>query len=233
MVRSDSSVAQLHEVLQVAFGWEDMHLHRFEIRGREYGVNRGGGVFFDTDVRKVLIGDLKLRRMERFTYEYDFGDSWIHDIRIEATTAIDPAKTYPICVAGKRSAPPEDCGGPYAFMQKRWQYELIGSGGPREQLEDLVDDVEDEEGWEINRRYHPAGLIDSRSIASLWRCQRHPEAPTMKLTIQLQLEGAAVLPLTVPIETIDRCCEDIDDIGLQIAEAKSILGKLQQVVVRQ
>jgi hypothetical protein len=55
----------------------------------------------------------------------------------------------------------------------------------------------------------------------------------MKLTIQLQLEGADVLPLTVPIETIDRCCEDIDDIRLQIAEAKSILGKLQQVVVRQ
>jgi hypothetical protein len=60
MVRSDSSVSQLHEMLQVAFGWEDMHLHRFEIRGREYGVNRCGGVFFVTDARKVLIGDLKL-----------------------------------------------------------------------------------------------------------------------------------------------------------------------------
>jgi hypothetical protein len=72
LVPSDTSVAQLHEVLQVAFDWEDMHLHRFEIRGREYGLSREGGVFFDTDARKIRIGDLKLRGMERFTYEYDF-----------------------------------------------------------------------------------------------------------------------------------------------------------------
>jgi hypothetical protein len=92
LVPSDASIAQLHDVLQVAFGWDDMHLHRFEIRGREYGLSREGGMFFDTDARKVRIGDLKLRRMERFTYEYDFGDSWVHDIRIEATLPIDPAK---------------------------------------------------------------------------------------------------------------------------------------------
>jgi hypothetical protein len=46
VVPSDTSIAQLHEVLQVVFGWEDMHLHRFEIRGREYGVSRDGSVFF-------------------------------------------------------------------------------------------------------------------------------------------------------------------------------------------
>ena len=125
LVPSDTSIVQLHEVLQVAFGWEDMHLHRFEIRGREYGLSLEGGVLFDTDAREVRIGDLKLRRMERFTYEYDFG--WIHDIRIEATLPIDPAKRYPVCVAGKCSAPPEDCGGPGAFMENRWQYEAMGS----------------------------------------------------------------------------------------------------------
>src|SRR5258706_3524010 len=65
LVPSDTSIAQLHEVLQVAFGWEDMHLHRFEIRGREYGLSREGGIFFDTDARRIRIGDLKLRRMER------------------------------------------------------------------------------------------------------------------------------------------------------------------------
>jgi hypothetical protein len=90
LVPSDTTIAQLHKVLQVAFGWEDMHPHRFEIRGREYGLSREGGVFFDTDARKVRMGDLKLRRMERFTYEYDFGDSWVHDIRIEARLPIDP-----------------------------------------------------------------------------------------------------------------------------------------------
>jgi hypothetical protein len=67
LVPSDASIAQLHDVLQVAFGRDDMHLHRFEIRGREYGLSREGGTFFDTDARKVRIGDLKLRRVERFT----------------------------------------------------------------------------------------------------------------------------------------------------------------------
>jgi len=119
-------------------------------------------MFFETDARKVRIGDLKLRRMERFTYEYDFGDSWIHDIRIEATLPIDPAKRYPVCVAGKCSAPPEDCGGPGAFMENRWQYEAMGSGESREELEGLIDDVDDEE-WEVARRYHP-GRFDRRAI---------------------------------------------------------------------
>ena len=91
--------------------------------------------------------------MERFTYEYDFGDSWIHDIRIEATLPIDPAKGYPVCIAGKCAAPPEDCGGPDAFMENRWRYEAMGSGESREELEGLIDDVEDEEEWEIARRY--------------------------------------------------------------------------------
>src|SRR5882672_1298162 len=162
LVPSDTTIAQLHEVLQVAFGWEDMHLHRFEIRGREYDLSREGGVFFDTDARKVRIGDLKLRRMERFTYEYDFGDSGVHDIRIEATLPIDPARRYPVCIAGKCSAPPEDCGGPGAFMESRWQYEAMGSGESREELEGLIDDV-DEEEWEIARRYHP-NRFDRRAI---------------------------------------------------------------------
>ena len=162
MVSSDTTIAQLHEVLQVAFGWEDMHLHRFEIRGREYGLSREGGVFFDTDARKVRIGDLKLRRMERFTYEYDFGDGWVHDIRIEATLPIDPAKRYPLCVAGKCSSPPEDCGGPDAFMENRWRYKAMGSGESREEPEELIDDG-DEDEWEIARQYNP-DRFDPRAI---------------------------------------------------------------------
>ena len=54
LVRSDSSIAQLHEVLQIAFGWEDMHLHRFEIRGREYGLSRDGGAFVDFNNSRQL-----------------------------------------------------------------------------------------------------------------------------------------------------------------------------------
>lgn len=119
LARAESTVADLHEVLQVAFGWEDMHLNRFEIRGREYGVYRDGGPLFSTNAREVRLCDLNLRRLERFIYEYDFGDMWVHDIRLEAMLALEPSKIYPPCVGGKCAAPPEDCGGPYAFMAQR------------------------------------------------------------------------------------------------------------------
>ena len=70
LVRSDTTtIVQLHEILQVAFGWDDMHLHRFQIHGRGYGLNREGGAFFSTDARKVHLCDFGLRRLERFTYE--------------------------------------------------------------------------------------------------------------------------------------------------------------------
>jgi hypothetical protein len=151
-VRSDSSVAHLYEVLQVAFGWEDMHLNRFEIRGREYGVYRDGGTSFAIDAHEVRLCDLKLRRLERFTYEYDFGDSWIHDLRLEAILPADPRKSYPTCVGGECTAPPKDCGAPYALMEDRWKYSAKGGGMSREDVDDLVDDLDDEE-WEIQRRY--------------------------------------------------------------------------------
>ena len=163
LVRGDTSVARLHQILQVAFGWQDMHLHRFEILGREYGVHREGGVFFDTDAHEVLIGQLKLRRLERFTFDYDFGDLWVHDLRIEATLPLDPKLVYPVCVAGRRAAPPEDCGGPHAFMATRLEYTLIGESRSRQELEDLLDDGLEDEEWAILRHYHP-DRFDRRAV---------------------------------------------------------------------
>jgi hypothetical protein len=95
LLRSNSTVAQLHQALQVAFGWEDEHLNRFEIRGREYAVYRDGGGMMGIDARSVRLDGLKLRRLERFVHEYDFGDSWIHDLSLEATLPTNPRKILP------------------------------------------------------------------------------------------------------------------------------------------
>ena len=100
----------------------------FEIRGREHGVYRDGGPLFHTDARKLHICDLNLRRLERYRYKYDFGDSWIHDLRVEATLPADLRKTYPACDAGKCAAPPEDCGGPHSFIANRQHYARCRGG---------------------------------------------------------------------------------------------------------
>lgn len=144
LVRDDSTVAQLHEVLQIAFGWDDEHLNRFEIRGREYAVYREGGGLIGIDARRVRLSDLKLRRLERFVYEYDFGDSWIHDLRLATTLPVNPRTIYPTCVAGKCAAPPEDCGGPHAFMANRGYFAARRRRQSIEELDEFEDGLDDE-----------------------------------------------------------------------------------------
>jgi hypothetical protein len=96
------------------------------------------------NARGVRLDGLSLRRLERFLYEYDFGDGWMHDLRLEATLKIDPRKTYPVCVAGKRSAPPEDCGGPSAFMANRQHFAGVRRGSFPD-LDDFIDEFDDDD----------------------------------------------------------------------------------------
>jgi Plasmid pRiA4b ORF-3-like protein len=66
LVRSDSSVADLHHILQIAFRWSDFHLHRFLIRGKEYGISRADSTSFTTDPKRVDLADFGFRPRERF-----------------------------------------------------------------------------------------------------------------------------------------------------------------------
>jgi hypothetical protein len=122
LVSDQTSAAELHTVLQVAFGWSDEHLHRFTIHGVDYGLARPGTAGFARDARRVRLADFGLRVGERFVYEYDFFDAWRHDLRVEKILPVDPSRRYPVCVGGARMAPPEDCGGPRAFLALRQTY---------------------------------------------------------------------------------------------------------------
>jgi len=122
LVRSDSTIADLHATFQLALGWSDEHLNRFVIRGHECGVWHDGGIGFRDDPRHVCLANLGLRVRERFLYEYDFTDGWDHDVRLEQILPLDPRRGYPICIGGRRAAPPEDCGGAWAFLELRQHY---------------------------------------------------------------------------------------------------------------
>ncbi len=82
-VRSDSILADLHRVIQLAMGWEDEHLNRFVIHAREYAILKPGGWWGAEDAEEVQLKDLRLRKGERFLYQYDFGANWRHQIRLE------------------------------------------------------------------------------------------------------------------------------------------------------
>ena len=53
----------------------------------------------------------------KFSYLYDFGDRWIHEIEITNVLEHDPTRIYPVCVAGENACPPENCGGPLGFEE--------------------------------------------------------------------------------------------------------------------
>ncbi|MGH3284114.1 MAG: plasmid pRiA4b ORF-3 family protein [Streptosporangiaceae bacterium] len=126
-VTASTTLADLHRILQIAFGWSGEHLHRFTVRGVDYRACQGQGLD-GKDAGQVTLAGLGLRVSERFTYEYAFFSNlqtWRHDIRVQAIEPARPRRRYPRC-GGARGAPPEECGGPEAFLalrqeHSRWQ----------------------------------------------------------------------------------------------------------------
>jgi hypothetical protein len=113
-VPSNTSLAELHHIIQAAMGWYDCHLHQFEVNGRDY-ADPEHMLEETTDEARWRLARLQVG--QRFAYWYDFGDDWWHDIQVESIDRADPALTYPRCVTGRRACPPEDCGGPWGFAE--------------------------------------------------------------------------------------------------------------------
>ena len=111
LVRSDMTLARLHFALQEAMGWTNSHLHMFVIGDRRIGdLRQDEGELGLEDERKVKLGEL-IGPGQSLTYEYDFGDGWIHEVKVEKGLERDERLHYPLCVGGARACPPEDVGG--------------------------------------------------------------------------------------------------------------------------
>lgn len=113
-VASDTSLSDLHDIIQAAMGWSDCHLHQFEVNGQYYADPHHLLDQTGDESRRTLA---RMRVGQRFAYWYDFGDDWWHDIYVESVGRTDPALLYPRCVTGRRACPPEDCGGPWGFEE--------------------------------------------------------------------------------------------------------------------
>jgi hypothetical protein len=144
LVHSDSTIADLHYTLQIAMGWSDVHLNRFHIHGQDFGVYHDGGISFSDNPEKVPLSAFGFRIRERFLYEYDFGDEWLHEVRIEKRLLLDPKKTYPVCIDGKQAAPPEDFGGAQIYMQRRQELKYRAVFGDNRSDDDFDDENDSE-----------------------------------------------------------------------------------------
>lgn len=114
LVRGDMTLDRLHNIIQIAMGWTNSHLHQF-IAGRGYAVTYYGTP--DPDLvgmeneKRYTVADLAPAAKRKFIYEYDFGDGWQHEVVAERVVPPDPAFKHPVCLGGANACPPEDCGG--------------------------------------------------------------------------------------------------------------------------
>ena len=120
---SDIDLAEVHGIIQAAFGWTDSHLHRFS-SGPDWGSHDTELYLCPFDVAEGETGvpeaEVRLDEVladvgDKLFYTYDFGDDWEHTIRLEAVSHRDGSAPRAICTGGRRPGPAEDCGGVYGY----------------------------------------------------------------------------------------------------------------------
>jgi len=133
----------LHVAIQDAMGWDDYHLHQFEMTNPSTGLKVNIGItpeesLFDEEI----LPDLKQKIAKFFSLEnkvasyiYDYGDDWVHKIKLEKILHRDINLEYPICITGKRACPPEDCGGIWGYED----LQRIISDPDNEEHEEMMD----------------------------------------------------------------------------------------------
>lgn len=122
-VPGDANLGWLHAVLQVSMGWTNSHLHLFRIDRQIYSdpkfeLDEFGSENPSKDENKTLLMHIAPRQGSVVHYEYDFGDSWAHQIKV--TKILEPdlaAAQRAICLKGARGCPPEDCGGIWGYAE--------------------------------------------------------------------------------------------------------------------
>jgi len=191
-VPSDITLAELHEIIQIVMGWYDCHLHQFVVKcperkpssmelrelwlkgmvGEMAEFMRGERVFVDLsnedldmegeDEREVTLQELCRKVKSKLLYEYDFGDGWEHTVEVQKIYPPEEGVRYPVCLAGKRACPPEDCGGAWGYRDM-----LKALANPKHPSH------EDQAEW-IGGGFDPAALNLEGISESLRRWRRHP-----------------------------------------------------------
>ena len=114
-VPSDVTLGDLHHILQDAMGWQHSHLHDFRVGKVTYGDPEMLAETGDRDEWQARLAEVAPKAKTHFRYTYDFGDGWEHEILVEAVGPPEPGTRYPVCLAGERACPPEDCGGVWGY----------------------------------------------------------------------------------------------------------------------
>jgi len=117
LVPGNTTLLKLHDILQIVMGWQDYHLHMYTIEGLTYGdpADDEFGELGTVDEAQYKLSQVIYGEGQRFTYEYDFGDSWDHTLLVEKILPPKKGIHYPLCLKGRRACTPEDVGGVWGY----------------------------------------------------------------------------------------------------------------------
>jgi hypothetical protein len=148
---------KLHAMFQAAMGWTNSHLHSFTIDDQLYGMHFDDYPEEELDEADFTVLMALRDSVRRFTYEYDFGDRWTHEVVVEDITSLPQALKFGVCLDGQGACPPEDVG---------------GTGGYEQFLEALADPLHEDHdellAW-VGYLFDPAAFSVSRANAALQR----------------------------------------------------------------
>ena len=121
-VKPDLMFSELHQAIQIAMGWDDEHLYEFTIgKTRIYDFEDridDGSNPKERDSGDTSLDELVEKEKTKFTYVYDFGDSWEHTIHVEKILHENEDERYLMtCVAGSCACPPDDSGGILGYQR--------------------------------------------------------------------------------------------------------------------
>jgi Plasmid pRiA4b ORF-3-like protein len=118
LVPGSIKLPKLHDLLQLVMGWSDSHLHSFEVGHKTFTLAHAEmDDLHMLDEQKYTLGRVLGESVREFVYEYDFGDSWRHRIKVKPVPRPNTDWFYPLCVAGQRAAPPDDVGGVGGYLE--------------------------------------------------------------------------------------------------------------------
>lgn len=116
VVPANITLDRLHDVIQIVMGWTDSHLHEFTIGKKRY-TERPQSKEEGAQEEKFRLLDLIKKDGRTFTYLYDFGDDWRHELVLEDSHFAGQELDFPItCLEGARACPPEDVGGAMGYQ---------------------------------------------------------------------------------------------------------------------
>jgi len=99
-IPGNTSLAMLHDLIQLVYGWDDFNLHSFHIYSKDYGINYIGAVMYPDNAHKKYIDDFCFDVGDKFTYTYNFFENYVHDIRIEKIETGPFVKNQLLCLSG-------------------------------------------------------------------------------------------------------------------------------------